>query len=103
MNFQNVVEEVQVAGAQLVEKVKELIHEGNVQRVVIKNEQGHTMVEIPVTFAAIGVIAAPVLAAVGAIAGIVTKCTLVVERKEPPAAPTPAAQPPAAPLPTDQA
>ncbi len=69
-------------GANLVEKVKELIHEGNVQRIIIKNEQGQTLVEIPVTIAAIGVVGAPVLAAVGAIAGFVTKCTLVVERRD---------------------
>lgn len=86
MSFQNVVEEIQVLGANLVEKVKELIHEGNVQRIIIKNEQGFTLVEIPVTLAVIGGIAAPVLAAVGAIAAYVTKCTLVVERREPPAA-----------------
>jgi hypothetical protein len=86
MSFQNVVEEIQVLGSNLVDKVKELIHEGNVQRVIIKNEQGHVLVEIPVTFAAIGAIAAPVLAAVGAIAAIVTKCTILVERREPPAA-----------------
>ena len=90
MNFQRVVEEIQVMGANLVDKVKELIHEGNVQRIIIKNEHGHTLVEIPVTLAAIGVVAAPVLAAVGAIAGVVTKCTLVVERREPPSAPPPA-------------
>lgn len=90
MNFQRVVEEFQVLGSNLVDKVKELIHEGNVQRIIIKNEQGLTLVEIPVTLAAIGVIAAPVLAAVGAIAGIVTKCTLVVERREPPPEPPPA-------------
>jgi hypothetical protein len=77
-------------GATLVERIKELIHEGNVQRIVIKNEQGHTLMEIPVTLATVGVIAAPELAAVGAIAGLVTKCTLVVERREPPAAPPPA-------------
>ena len=87
MNFQRVVEEIHVMGSNLVEKVKELIHEGNVQRIIIKNEQGHILVEIPVTLAAIGVVAAPVLAAVGAIAGIVTKCTLVVERREPPSTP----------------
>lgn len=81
LNFQKVVEEVHVMGANLVEKVKELIHEGNVQRIIIKNEQGITLVEIPVTLAAIGVVAAPVLAAVGAIAGVVTKCTVVVERR----------------------
>lgn len=90
MNFQKVVEEIEVMGSNLVEKVKELIHEGNVQRVIIKNQQGHTLVEIPVTIAAIGVIAAPVLAAVSAIAGIVTKCTVVVERREPPSATPPA-------------
>jgi prepilin-type N-terminal cleavage/methylation domain-containing protein len=87
LNFQKVVEEFQVMGSNLVDKVKELIHEGNVQRIIIKNEQGFTLMEIPVTLAAIGLIAAPILAAVGAIAGIVTKCTLVVERREPPPAP----------------
>jgi hypothetical protein len=91
MRLQEIVEEVQVMGSNLVEKVKELLHEGNVQRVIIKNEQGHTLVEIPVTFAAIGVIAAPILAAVGAIAGVVTKCTVVVERHEPPSDPPPTA------------
>jgi hypothetical protein len=90
MSIQNVVEEVQVMGNNLVDKVKELIHEGNVQRLIIKDEHGHVFVEIPVTFAALGVIAAPVLAAVGAIAALVTKCTLVVERREPPVAPPPA-------------
>jgi hypothetical protein len=86
LNFQRVVEEIHVMGSNLVDKVKELIHEGNVQRIIIKNEQGHTIVEIPVTLAAIGLVAAPELAAVGAIAGFVTKCTLVVERREPPTA-----------------
>jgi len=86
VNFQRVVEEIHVMGSNLVDKVKELIHEGNVQRIIIKNEQGQTIVEIPVTIAAIGVVAAPELAAVGAIAGFVTKCTLVVERREPPTA-----------------
>ena len=90
MDFKKCAEEIHVMGANLVEKVKELIHEGNVQRIIIKNEQGVTLVEIPVTLAAIGVVAAPVLAAVGAIAGIVTKCTVVVERREPPAETPPA-------------
>ena len=84
MDFQKVKEEFHVMGTNLVETVKKLIHEGNVQRIIIKNEQGHTLMEVPVTLVAIGVIAAPVLAAVGAIAGIVTKCTVVVERREPP-------------------
>jgi hypothetical protein len=93
MSLKNVVEEIQVMGANLVEKVKEIIHEGNVQRVIIKDEHGYTLIEIPVTFAIIGGIASPVLAAVGAIAALVTKCTLVVERREPPVTPPP---PPAA-------
>jgi hypothetical protein len=95
MSLQNVVEEIQVMGSNLVEKVKELLHEGNVQRVIIKNEHGHTLVEIPVAFAVVGVIAAPVLAAVSAIAAVVTHCTVVVERREPPVTPPPP-PPPAA-------
>ncbi len=87
MSFQDFKEEITVMGSSLVDKVKELIHEGNVQRVIIKSDEGHTLVEIPVTFAAIGVIAAPVLAAVSAIAAIVTKCTVVVERRDPPTEP----------------
>jgi hypothetical protein len=75
-------EEIKVAGKDLVEKVKSLIHEGTIHRLIIKSEEGHTMIEVPVTIAAIGAIAAPVLAAVGAIAAMVTHCTIVVERKE---------------------
>ena len=84
MNFQKVAEEIHVMGTQVVEKVKELIHEGNVQRIIIKNEQGHTLVEIPVTLAAIGVIAAPVLAAVSAIAGILDPIVRIVLKREMP-------------------
>jgi hypothetical protein len=86
MNLQDLVEEMQVLGRDLVEKVKTLIHEGNVRRIIIKDEHGHTFIEIPVTFAAIGVIAAPVIAAVGAISALVAKFTIVVERiyPEPP-------------------
>jgi hypothetical protein len=76
------LEEIKVAGKELVEKVKELIHEGNVHRLIIKNEQGQVMIEIPVTVAAIAAVAAPVLAAVGAIATMVTHCTVVIERRE---------------------
>jgi hypothetical protein len=76
------LEEIRVAGRDLVERVKGLIHEGNIHRVIIKNEEGHTLIEVPVTIAAVGAIAAPVLAAVGAIAAMVTHCTVVVERRE---------------------
>jgi len=73
-------EEIKVHGKDLVEKVKVLIHQGNVRRIVIKDEKGNTFVEIPLTVAAIGVIAAPILAAVGALAALVANFTIVVER-----------------------
>jgi hypothetical protein len=73
-------EEIKVVGHELVETVKRLVHEGNVQRIIIKNEQGHTFLEIPVTVAAIGVIFAPILAAVGALAAMAAHFNVVVER-----------------------
>jgi hypothetical protein len=83
MTFDNLVEEVQVMGRDLVDKVRELIHEGNVQRIVVKDEHGNTFVEIPVTVAAIGAVLAPLLAAIGAISALVAKFTIVVVRNEP--------------------
>ncbi|MCX6819675.1 MAG: DUF4342 domain-containing protein [Candidatus Adlerbacteria bacterium] len=74
-------EEFSVNGKELVKKVKELIHAGNARRIIIKNEGGETVVEIPLTIGAIGAIVLPVLAAVGAIAALVTKCTIVVVKK----------------------
>ncbi len=85
-----IFEEIKVLGHELSDKVKELIREGNVNRVIIKDEHGHTFVEIPVSVAAVGAVFAPVLAAVGAIAAMAAKFTIVVERtapKETPAAP----------------
>ncbi len=84
MALQDFVEEVQVFGRDLVDRVKSLIHEGNVRRIIIKDEHGNTFVEIPVTVAAVGMVLAPVLAAVGAISALVAKFTIVVERAEPP-------------------
>jgi hypothetical protein len=81
--FQNFVEEIQVLGRDLVEKVKALIHEGNVQRIIVKDEHGNTFVEIPVTVAAVGAVLAPVLAALGAISALVAKFKIVVVRVEP--------------------
>jgi hypothetical protein len=78
--MKTIFEEIKVLGHELAAKVKELIHEGNVRRIIIKNEQGHTFIEIPVTVAAVGVIFAPVLAAVGAIAAMAAKFTVVVEK-----------------------
>jgi predicted tellurium resistance membrane protein TerC len=77
-------EEIKVLGHELVDKVKELIHEGNVRRIIIKNEQGHTFIEVPVTIAAVGIIFAPVLAAVAAIAAMAAHFTVVVERASEP-------------------
>jgi CBS domain-containing protein len=75
-------EEFKVSGEDIIKKVKELIKEGNVRRIIIKNEEGKILMEIPVTFAVVGAVIAPILAAVGALAGILTNCTIVVERRE---------------------
>ena len=85
--FQDFVEEVQVLGRDLVEKVKSLIHEGNVRRIIVRDEHGNTFVEIPVTVAAVSAVLAPVLAALGAISALVAKFTIVVVRagEKPPA------------------
>ena len=69
----HVFEQFKVHGKDLAGKVGELIHEGNVRRIIIKDESGHTFMEIPLTVAAIGVVGAPVLAAVGAIAALVSR------------------------------
>jgi hypothetical protein len=83
MALQDFVEEVQVLGRDLVDKVKSLVHESNVRRIIIKDVHGNTFMEIPVSVAAIGVVLAPVLAAVGAISALVAKFTIVVNRAEP--------------------
>jgi len=82
MAFQEFIEEVQVLGKDLVERVKALIHEGNVRRIIIRDEHGHTFMEIPVTVAAVGAVLAPLLAALGAISALVAKFTVVVVRSE---------------------
>ena len=87
MSLHNFVEEVQVLAHELVDKVKALIQEGNVNRIIIKDEKGNTFLEIPVTVAAVGAILAPVLSAVGALAALAARFTIVVER-------TPKADPP---------
>jgi len=75
-------EEFQVKGEELLAKVKELIHEGNVRRIIIDNEEGRTLIRIPLTIGVVGALIAPWLAAVGAIAAMVTSCTIRVERRE---------------------
>ena len=75
-------ESFKVSGDELLSKIKEIIREGNARRVIIKNENGETMIEFPLTIGAIGVVLAPVLAAVGAMAALLTDCTIVVEKRE---------------------
>jgi hypothetical protein len=72
-------ESFKVAAAQLVEAVKKLLHEGNVRRIVIKQD-GRIVAEFPVTVGVVGFVAAPMLAAVGALAAVLTECTIEVER-----------------------
>jgi hypothetical protein len=75
-------EEFSVTSKELIDKIKELIHEGNATKIIIKNESGHTIIEVPLTIGAVAAILAPVLAAVGAVAALVTKCTVVVVRED---------------------
>jgi hypothetical protein len=75
-------EEFRITGEELLAKVKELVHEGNIRRVIIRNEAGTTLVEIPLTVGLVGVALLPVWAAVGAIAALATDCTIVVERED---------------------
>lgn len=78
-------EAIRLKGQAFVDKVKELIHEGNVRRIVIKNDEGHTVMEIPVTAGVVAAIVAPVLAAIGAIAALANEWSIEVEHPEPPA------------------
>lgn len=73
-------EKYRVAGVKLLEKVKELVHEGNIRRLVIKNEDDKTLIEIPFTIGVVGAALWPVWAAIGAIAALVAKCSIEVER-----------------------
>ena len=72
-------EEFKVSGEALVDKIKELAHEGNIRRIIIKDKSDRTLIDIPLTFGVIGALLAPQLAAIGAIAALVTKATIVVE------------------------
>jgi len=73
-------EEFQVSGEELISKIKELVYEGNIRRVIIQNEKGRTLIDIPLSLGVVGVLLAPQLAAVGAIAALITKGTIIVER-----------------------
>lgn len=75
-------EEFKVEGGQALDKVKELLHAGNVRRIILKNEEGKVYLEIPLTVGLVGVALLPILAAVGALAAIVTHMTIAVEKVE---------------------
>ena len=81
MTEKKTTEEFTVNGEELLAKVKSLVNEGNIRRLIIKDEAGKVLVELPLTIGVVGVMLVPVLAAVGAIAALVTKCTIVVERR----------------------
>ena len=74
--------EFKVTGEELLAKIRELIREGNIRKIIIKNEKGETYLEIPVTIGVIGAILAPVFAAIGALAALAANFTIEVERKE---------------------
>lgn len=75
-------EEFRVNGEELIAKIKNLLHEGNIRRIIIKDKDGKTVMEIPLTIGVVGVLLAPTLAAVGAIAALLTEATVLVEKAE---------------------
>ena len=75
-------EEFRVDGEKLIGKVKEVIHEGNIRRIIIKDKEGKTILEIPMTFGVVGALIAPQLAAIGAIAALLTEATVVIEKED---------------------
>ena len=75
-------EEFKIDGEKLIAKVKELIHEGKIRKIIIKDKEGKTLMEIPMTFGVVGVLLSAILAAICAIAALVTEATLIVEQSE---------------------
>jgi hypothetical protein len=75
-------EELKITGEELLSTVRELVRQGNIRRITIKNREGKTLVEIPLTLGVVGTLLLPTLAAVGAVAALVTECSIVVERVE---------------------
>ena len=73
-------EEIRISGEKLVSTVKDLVHQGNIRRIAIVNRDGRSLMEIPLTFGVVGALLLPTLAALGALAALLTECTIVVER-----------------------
>ncbi len=87
-------EEFRVSGDAVIATIKDVLREGNVRRITIKNEEGNTLIEIPLTIGVVGAILLPVWAAIGAIAALAANLTIVVEKIEtPPAETTPSEEP----------
>jgi hypothetical protein len=76
------IEEFRVTGGEILNKIKEVIHEGNVRKIILKDENGKVFMEIPLTVGVVGALVAPILAAVGAIAALASNLTIVVEKIE---------------------
>ena len=74
-------ESFKVTGDEIMTKVKEIVREGNARRIIIKNEKDEIIMEFPLTIGAIGAVLAPMFAAIGALAALATKCTILVEKK----------------------
>ena len=74
-------EQYEVRGTNLVRKIKEILREGNVRRLTIRNEEGKELIEVPLALGVVGTLLLPAWAAIGAIAALVTNCTIVVERQ----------------------
>ena len=83
------IQEFQVTGEKLVTSIKDLVHEGNIRRISVRNERGVTLLEIPLVVGVAGAVLLPLWAALGALAALVARCTLLVERVGDPSSGTP--------------
>lgn len=75
-------ETFKVSGDEILSKIKEIIKEGNARRIIIKNDKDDTIMEFPLTIGAIGVVLAPIFAAVGTLTALATNCTIIVEKRD---------------------
>jgi Domain of unknown function (DUF4342) len=75
-------EEFQVNGEDLIARIKELVRQGNIRRISVRNEEGRTLVDLPLTWGVVGALVAPQLAALGAVAALLTKASIIVERAD---------------------
>jgi len=75
-------EEFKVNGGEIIDKIKDIIHQGNVRRIIFKTEEGKTFLEIPLTVGVVGALIVPVWAAIGAVAALASKLTIVIEKTE---------------------